>query len=89
MASLLTHERPLAAAISLLSIRPLRLLARARADRQQRKALATLMELDDRRLEDLGLSRDDVREAMRTRPRSLGEVFAARRARAARRSLEG
>lgn len=90
MPTLLSSERPLAATPSTFPTFPLLgFIAKARRARRQRLALVTLMELDAERLDDLGLTRKDLLDAMHTPPRSLGELFAARRARRAARYLGG
>jgi uncharacterized protein YjiS (DUF1127 family) len=85
MAFLLSSERPAVAAVTLNPIRGfVRWLAKARADRAQRVALANLLEFDAALLNDLGINRQDVVEAMRNAPPKAGETLAARRAQSAR-----
>ena len=53
--------------------------------RRKRKAIASLLELDDTRLRDLGVSRSDIFEAIRAEQgRSAAMVLNAARARSAR-----
>lgn len=86
MAYLLSSERPaVAAAPRNAVIAMVRWLAKARAERAQQRALADLLHLDDARLEDLGLSRDDVRFAL-GRPPALASLHLSR-SRARRASL--
>lgn len=81
MAYLLSGERPAHAAVTTNPFQGLvRWLARARTARAQRTALQNLLELDAALLDDLGINRHDVAEAMRNPPRSAGEALAARRA---------
>ncbi|WP_158626025.1 hypothetical protein [Arsenicitalea aurantiaca] len=81
MAYLLSSERPAASAAPAHPLASIFAWAgKVRAERRQRLALFSLLELDDARLEDLGLSREDVRDAIRNRPRSLNETFSSRRA---------
>lgn len=85
MALLLSSERPAVAAVTLNPIKGLlRWLATARARRAQRIALTNLLEFDVALLEDLGINRQDVVDAMRNPPRTAGEALAARRAASAR-----
>ena len=80
MAYLLTGGRPARAAAHPLVLNFKRWLAAARTRRERRSALQNLLELDAALLDDLGISRADVFDAMRHPPRSTGEVLAARRA---------
>jgi len=86
MAYLLSSERPAAAA---MPVRPTNLVARwfaaFRAARTRKLALASLMEMDEFRLRDLGIERQDVLEAARDPQASVGKVLTAARARNARR----
>lgn len=65
MALVLSGERPAAAP---LSLNPLRLVAhwfaQLRAERNQRVALKSLLELDPYRLRDLGIERSDLFDAL-------------------------
>ena len=80
MALVLSGERSSAAA----SFNPLRivavLFAKARAARDQRLALSSLLDLDAHRLNDLGINRGDLFDAMRAEQHSTG-LLADRRAR--------
>jgi len=85
MALLLSSERPAEAAFTLNPVKGLfRWLARSRAERAQRLALTNLLEFDAALLEDLGINRQDVIDAMRSRQRPAGETLAARRAASSR-----
>jgi uncharacterized protein YjiS (DUF1127 family) len=85
MAFSLFGERPAAVARSFNPASGLlRLFGRMRIARAQRMALAELLELDEFRLYDLGISRQDVVEAMHRPHESAGEALAARRASASR-----
>ena len=70
MALVLSGERPVAAASSL---NPLRMVAnwfaQFRAERHQRVALKSLLDLDPHRLRDLGIERSDLFDAMRAEQR--------------------
>lgn len=59
-----------------------RWIAKAQAARNRRVALSALLELDDARLDDLGISRDDVMKALASK--SVGPILNAARARNAR-----
>ena len=87
MAYLLYGERPLVAASA--SARPWsafrRWVAAAQAARARRHALATLLELDGAQLDDLGISRSDVLEAILNRQQAPGLALSAARARNSRR----
>ena len=87
MAHSLLGERSVTAASA--SPRPLlalrRFWAQAQAARARRTALRTLLELEDARLEDLGISRNDILEAARHASQSPGMRLSAARARNARR----
>jgi len=84
MAISLPGERSVAAAKTFAPLATVaRWIARMRAARQRHLALATLMELDQSRLDDLGLCHADVREAMR-RDIHAGAILNAARARKAR-----
>jgi uncharacterized protein YjiS (DUF1127 family) len=58
-------------------------LRRAREAHRRRMALQLLLELDAGRLDDLGLSRDEILAAMAARSRSPGAILAAHRTRRA------
>jgi uncharacterized protein YjiS (DUF1127 family) len=81
MAYSLSGERPVAAAYSFNPVSGLlRILAKLRAARVQRLALAELLELDEFRLYDLGISRQDVVSAIHNPGQNPGETLNARRA---------
>jgi uncharacterized protein YjiS (DUF1127 family) len=86
MAFLLSSERPAVAAVTFNPVTGLfRWLAKARAERAQRLALANLLELDAALLDDLGIDRQDVIEAMHNdSPGTAGRTLSARRAASAR-----
>ena len=85
MALSLYGERSVAAATPASPLSALvRWMAKARAERARRVALASLLELDHDRLDDLGISRSDIVEAMQTKGRSAGSILNAARARQAR-----
>jgi len=66
MAYSLSGERPLVAAWpSAVFVALVRTIARAAKARRQRLALAALLELDEYRLWDLGVTRQDLRHALR------------------------
>lgn len=80
MALVLSGERPLAAATSLNPVRFVAVLfTKVRAERAQRIALSSLLELDPHRLEDLGINRGDLFDAMRAEQRPT-RLLAERRA---------
>ena len=65
MTLVLSGERPHAAATSANPVRFVAvLLAKVRAERAQRIALSSLLELDPHRLDDLGINRGDLFDAM-------------------------
>ena len=80
MALVLSGERSSAAAF----FNPLRLVAalfaKARTERVQRLALSSLLELDPHRLDDLGINRGDLIDAVHAEPRPT-RLLAERRAR--------
>ena len=79
MALVLSGERPSAAAVSNNPVRAIfAFLAKARAQHARRVALSSLLELDQHRLDDLGINRQDLFEAMADAPRA--KTLAARRA---------
>jgi uncharacterized protein YjiS (DUF1127 family) len=84
MALLLSGERPHTAAVTL---NPFRMVAvwygKARAARSQRVALNNLLSMDADRLDDLGINRGDLFDAMRAEPARSSRVLADRRARRA------
>ncbi|MFD2648657.1 DUF1127 domain-containing protein [Devosia albogilva] len=84
MALSLFGERSVAAATPR---NPLALLGRwiaaVRTSRARRRALTSLLELDEARLRDLGISRSDIIEALQ-QPRGSGLVLSSARARNSR-----
>lgn len=84
MALLLASERPTVAHAFQPIRRIGRWLAKARADRAQRLALADLLEFDAALLADLGIERQDVVEAMRSPTPKAAAALASRRAENAR-----
>jgi uncharacterized protein YjiS (DUF1127 family) len=87
MAYSLSGERPAAVAYSLNPVSGfVRFFAKLRANRHQRVALAELLELDEYRLFDLGINRQDVVQALNS-PAEAGEVLTSKRAKAARGSI--
>ncbi|HEV7276919.1 MAG TPA: hypothetical protein VGN80_11580 [Devosiaceae bacterium] len=82
MAYLLSSERPTAAARPVHPLRALfRWLGELRAERARRLALLSLLELDNSRLDDLGIDRQDLFDALHDRSRNTGEKLSQRRAR--------
>ncbi|MDB5506074.1 MAG: hypothetical protein JWR75_712 [Devosia sp.] len=79
MAFSLASDRPVSAAAprSLFS-GALNWLAQINTERARKTSLTALLELDQSRLNDLGINRDDVLEALRN-PRSSGRILSARR----------
>lgn len=85
MVHLLSSERPSMAAASLSPLRAFaNWFAKARARRVQRVALASLLEYDIHRLEDLGINRQDLFEALDSPSQRPGYRLAQRRAESAR-----
>lgn len=85
MALSLPGERPARAAAS---VRPKNLvlgwIEAVRAHRAERLALAALMQMEEWRLDDLGLCRQDVLEAARRPPGEAGGALATARRRRSR-----
>lgn len=80
MALVLSGERSQAAAVSWNPVRfAAAWVAKVRAERAQRQALGSLLDLDAHRLEDLGINRTDLFDAMRAEPST--RLLAERRAR--------
>jgi len=80
MAYLLSGERSSATAISRSPFAAFpRWLEKSRKARSQRLALATLLELEDFRLDDLGISRQDILDAVENPDRNAGAQLSARR----------
>ncbi len=86
MAFLLSSERPAAAA---MPFRPttvvVRWFAQMRATRNKRLALTALLEMDEARLSDLGIERQDIIAAARATEGTMGQLLHAARARSASR----
>ena len=82
MAYLLSSERPTMAAAQSPTFSFFGWLAKVRAARAQRRALKDLLDFDSALLDDLGINRQDLYDAMQS-PRS-GQTLAQRRATAAR-----
>ena len=81
--SLLFSERPGVAAVTPNPFRAfLAWIAAARAKRAQRVALSNLLEFDAALLDDLGIDRQDVINALRHSPEDAARDLAARRAQA-------
>jgi uncharacterized protein YjiS (DUF1127 family) len=81
MAYLLSSERPAAVAFSSTILAGfLGWLGKLRTQRAQKVALSTLLDYDEHRLDDLGLSRQDVVEAILHPRIPAGNTLAARRA---------
>jgi uncharacterized protein YjiS (DUF1127 family) len=79
MALVLSGERPAAAPASFSLVRFLAVFfAKLRAERAQRRALRSLLELDPHRLDDLGINRGDLFDAMHE-PRRPTDLLARRR----------
>ncbi len=82
MALLLSSERPSAAAVSLNPLRiAVTFVGKVRAANARRQALHNLLGLPSHRLDDLGINRTDLFEAMQVRPARRARVLTERRAR--------
>lgn len=89
MAYLLSGERPSAAAVPANPLRALfRWLGDLHAARARRLALLSLLELENSRLNDLGVDRHDLFEALHDRSRNPGLELSRRRARSSSRWLD-
>ncbi|WP_423068816.1 hypothetical protein [Devosia sp. CN2-171] len=85
MVHLLSSERPSLAAASISPVRAFaNWFAKARARRAQRVALESLLEYDVHRLEDLGINRQDLFEALDTPSKRPGYQLQQRRAESSR-----
>ena len=85
MVHLLSSERPaLAAAPSNPFVALVNWFAKARARRVQRLALESLLEYDNGRLEDLGINRQDLFEALDSPSQRPGLRLAQKRAETSR-----
>jgi uncharacterized protein YjiS (DUF1127 family) len=81
MALLLSGERPSAAAVSLNPFRyAVAFVSKVRAANARRQALHNLLALPAHRLDDLGINRTDLFDAIGTKPLSDGRFLAERRA---------
>ena len=82
MALLLSGERPSAAAVTLNPFRlAVAFVGKVRAANTRRQALNNLLSLDAHRLDDLGINRGDLFDAMQSEPSRSGRVLSDRRAR--------
>jgi uncharacterized protein YjiS (DUF1127 family) len=80
MALLLSRERPSAAAVSLNPFRlAVAFVGKVRAASTRRQALNNLLSFNDSRLDDLGINRSDLFDAMAVEPSRSGRVLADRR----------
>jgi uncharacterized protein YjiS (DUF1127 family) len=85
MAFLLSSERPAVAAVTLNPFRAFaRWAAKARAERAQRVALGSLLEVDAFRLDDLGINRQDLFDALNQSTADAGRTLSRRRAQKSR-----
>ena len=85
MVHLLSSERPsMAAASSNPLIVLVNWFVKARANRMRRVALESLLDYDSARLEDLGINRQDLFEALDTPSQRPGLRLAQRRAESSR-----
>ena len=81
MALLLSGERPSAAAVSLNPFRvAVAFVGKLRAANARRQALSNLLSMDSYRLDDLGINRSDLFDAMAVEPARTARVLADRRA---------
>jgi uncharacterized protein YjiS (DUF1127 family) len=89
MAHLLSGERPALAAAPTSILRILaNFFAKAKQARARRVVLADLLEFDAARLDDLGINRSDLFEAMDSPSSRPGHRLAQRRAESARHWLD-
>jgi uncharacterized protein YjiS (DUF1127 family) len=85
MVHLLSSERPSTAAASLSPLRAFaNWIAKAQARRARRIALESLLDYDIHRLEDLGINRQDLFEALDSPSQRPGYKLTQRRAESAR-----
>jgi len=85
MVHLLSSERPsMAAASSNPFVALVNWLAKARANRMQRLALESLLDYDTARLEDLGISRHDLFDALESPSQRPGLRLSQKRAESSR-----
>ena len=81
MALLLSGERPSAAAVTLNPFRyAVAFVGKLRAANARRQALHNLLGLPTHRLDDLGINRTDLFDAIGTKPLNHGRFLADRRA---------
>ena len=81
MALLLSSERPSAAAVTLNPFRlAVAFMGKVRAASTRRQALNNLLSFNDSRLDDLGINRSDLFDAMAVEPTRTGRMLTARRA---------
>ncbi|MEO6015172.1 MAG: DUF1127 domain-containing protein [Devosia sp.] len=81
MALLLSSERPSTAAATLNPFRiAVAFVGKVRAASARRQAFHNLLALDANRLDDLGISRNDLFDAMHAEPHRSTRVLADRRA---------
>jgi len=81
MALMLSSERPSAAAVSLNPFRiAVVFVGKVRAASARRQALNNLLSMDSYRLDDLGINRTDLFDAMSANPLQGGRFLAERRA---------
>lgn len=82
MALLLSGERPTTAAVTLNPFRlAVTFVGKLRAANARRQAFHNLLSLDGHRLDDLGINRTDLFEAMQARPAGRARILTERRAR--------
>ena len=82
MALLLSGERPTTAAVTLNPFRlAVTFVGKLRAANARRQAFHNLLALDADRLDDLGINRTDLFEAMHATPAGRARVLSERRAR--------
>jgi uncharacterized protein YjiS (DUF1127 family) len=85
MAFALLGERPVSLAAPVGPLASfVRWLRRSQAAHARRNTLAHLLEMDACRLDDLGISRADILDALNQPDRCAGDMLSARRARRAR-----
>ena len=81
MALLLSGERPSAAAVSLNPFRyAVAFVGKVRAATSRRRALNNLLSFNDSQLDDLGINRTDLFDAMAAEPSRSARVLDDRRA---------
>lgn len=81
MALMLSSERPSAAAVSLNPFRiAVAFAGKVRAANARRQALSNLLSMESHRLDDLGINRTDLFDAMAAEPSRSARVLNDRRA---------